>query len=150
MNGFEYGHDGPRAVVVGIDGSETGWRALHYAIGQARRQGGRVVAVYADRLPGAAFGTTMPLAAAAVADPDTDTLLAELRAGVAEMGPRYGVDVGFETVIGDPVSVLTHVADRERADAIVVGASVQAGHKLFGSVATRVVKAGRWPVTVVP
>ncbi|GAA1856318.1 universal stress protein [Pseudonocardia ailaonensis] len=150
MTGFEYGCDGPRAVVVGIDGSETGWRALHYAIGQSRRQGGRVVAVYADRLPAAAFATAVPLAAAAVADPGVDTLIEELRAEVAEMGPQYGVDVTFETVAGDPVAAMVAVAERERADAVVVGASVQAGHKLFGSVATRVVKAGRWPVTVVP
>jgi nucleotide-binding universal stress UspA family protein len=147
---FEYGCDGPRAVVVGIDGSETGWRALHYAVGQARRQGGRVVAVYADRLPYVAFATAVPLAASVVADPQADTLLQELRAGVEELGPQYGVDVAFEVVVGDPVLALTQVAERERADAILVGASVQAGHKLFGSVAVRVVRAGRWPVTVVP
>ena len=148
--GFEYGCDGPRAVVVGIDGSETGWRALHYAVGQARRQGGRVVAVYADRLPSVAFATAVPLAAAAVTDPQEDSLLQELRSGVEELGPQYGVEVAFEVVAGDPVLALTQVAERERADAVVVGASVQAGHKLFGSVAVRVVRSGRWPVTVVP
>ncbi|WP_433502245.1 universal stress protein [Pseudonocardia halophobica] len=148
--GFEYGCDGPRAVVVGIDGSETGWRALHYAVGQARRQGGRVVAVYADRIPSVAFATAVPLAAAAVTDPQEDSLLQELRSGVEELGPQYGVEVAFEVVVGDPVLALTRVAERERADAILVGASMQAGHKLFGSVAVRVVRAGRWPVTVVP
>jgi hypothetical protein len=34
-------------LVVGIDGSNTSWRALHYAFGLARRQGGFVVAVFA-------------------------------------------------------------------------------------------------------
>jgi nucleotide-binding universal stress UspA family protein len=148
--GFEIGCDGPRAIVVGVDGSDTGWRALHYAVGQARRQGGRVVAVYADRLPGMAFATAMPLAATAVVDPAQDTMLEELRREVVELGPQYGTVVGFEMAVGDPVAVLTAVAERERADAIVVGASVQAGHRLFGSVAMRVVKTGRWPVTVVP
>ncbi|CAM5274783.1 universal stress protein A [Streptomyces purpurascens] len=37
-----------------------------------------------------------------------------------------------------------------KADAVVVGASEQAGHRIVGSVAVRLVKAGRWPVTVVP
>jgi nucleotide-binding universal stress UspA family protein len=37
-----------------------------------------------------------------------------------------------------------------RADAIVVGASMKAGHKLVGSLAIRLVRAGKWPVTVVP
>jgi hypothetical protein len=32
----------------------------------------------------------------------------------------------------------------------VVGASMQAGHRFAGSIAIRLVKAGRWPVTVVP
>jgi nucleotide-binding universal stress UspA family protein len=148
--GFEYGVDGPRAVVVGIDGSETAWRALHYAIGQARRQGSRVVAVYADRIPALAFATAVPLAAAAVVDEGTDTLVVELRTGVERLAVEYGVAAGFEMVAGDPVAALVHVAERERADAVVVGASVQAGHKLFGSVAMRVVRTGRWPVTVVP
>ncbi|WP_411074874.1 universal stress protein [Streptomyces sp. cmx-4-7] len=36
------------------------------------------------------------------------------------------------------------------ADAVVVGASESAGHRFVGSVAVRLVKAGRRPVTVVP
>ena len=35
-------------------------------------------------------------------------------------------------------------------DAVVVGASARAGHRLIGSLAVRLVKAARWPVTVVP
>ena len=92
----------------------------------------------------------MPLAAAAVVDEGTDTLVVELRTGVERLAVEYGVAAGFEVVAGDPVAALVHVAERERADAVVVGASVQAGHKLFGSVAMRVVRTGRWPVTVVP
>jgi len=45
---------------------------------------------------------------------------------------------------------LRRVADEMRADAVVVGASMQAGHRWIGSLAVRLVKAGRWPVTVVP
>jgi len=40
--------------------------------------------------------------------------------------------------------------DATRADAIVVGASLKAGHRLLGSLAVRLVRAGKWPVTVVP
>jgi hypothetical protein len=36
------------------------------------------------------------------------------------------------------------------ADGIIVGASMQAGHRIAGSLAVRLVRAGRWPVTVVP
>jgi nucleotide-binding universal stress UspA family protein len=42
------------------------------------------------------------------------------------------------------------VAKQVRAEVIVVGASESAGHRLVGSLAVRLVRAGRWPVTVVP
>lgn len=145
MNGFELGSDGPHAIVVGVDGSNTSWRALHYAVGQARRQGGRVVAVFADNIAATTFAAGAALGAVVPVD-----VFAELRTGVEELGPRYGVPVTFEVLNGDPVTALSRVADRERADVIVVGASVQAGHRLFGSVATRMVRCGRHPVTVVP
>lgn len=56
----------------------------------------------------------------------------------------------FHTFRGDPYSGLRQTADELKADAVVVGASEQAGHRFVGSVAVRLVKAGRWPVTVVP
>jgi nucleotide-binding universal stress UspA family protein len=51
---------------------------------------------------------------------------------------------------GDPYHEITRVAMETRADAIVVGASLKAGHRLMGSLAVRLVRAGKWPVTVVP
>jgi nucleotide-binding universal stress UspA family protein len=47
---------------------------------------------------------------------------------------------------GDPFEELTRVAEEVRADAIVVGSSAQR----LGSLAARLVKDARWPVTVVP
>jgi nucleotide-binding universal stress UspA family protein len=44
----------------------------------------------------------------------------------------------------------SRVAKEICADAIVVGASTKAGHRLIGSLAVRLVRAGKWPVTVVP
>ena len=56
----------------------------------------------------------------------------------------------FITARGDPFNELRRVADEVRADAVIVGASTKAGHRWIGSLAVRLVKAGRWPVTVVP
>ena len=56
----------------------------------------------------------------------------------------------FHTFRGDPYNGLAMAADQLTADAVVVGASERAGHRLVGSVAVRLVKTGRWPVTVVP
>ena len=39
---FELGTDGPKMIVVGLDGSRTSWRAASYANGLARRQRSRV------------------------------------------------------------------------------------------------------------
>jgi len=43
---FELATDGPKMIVVGLDGSRTSWRAASYANGLARRQGSRVTVVY--------------------------------------------------------------------------------------------------------
>ena len=39
---FELGTDGPKMIVVGLDGSRASWRAASYANGLARRQRSRV------------------------------------------------------------------------------------------------------------
>jgi nucleotide-binding universal stress UspA family protein len=149
MATFELGDDGPSALVVGVDGSDTGWRAFHYAVGQARRQGGRVVAVYAEMLPGAAFAGSGALALPML-DTSAEEVREELRTAVESIAADHGVPVEFVVSAADPVLALTQVAEQVRADAILVGASTQAAHRLFGSVAVRAVRTGRWPVTVVP
>ena len=54
----------------------------------------------------------------------------------------------MDTIVA--VSDMRALASRLKADAVVIGASQKAGHRILGSVAIRLVKAGRWPVTVVP
>ena len=75
---------------------------------------------------------------------------AELRRLVLSGAENAGIAAEFVTANGDPFNELVRVADEMRADAVVVGASSQAGHRLIGSIALRLVRAGRWPVTVVP
>jgi nucleotide-binding universal stress UspA family protein len=144
---FELGTDGPRVIVVGFDGSPTSLRAGAYAAGLARRQHGRLVAVHVATAPALAnLSPSRPW-------PLEETLAAiseELRAQV-EAGAAYaGVPVEFLAVRGDPYTELSRIATELRADAVVVGSSTQAGHRLMGSIAVRLVRAGRWPVTVVP
>src|SRR5207302_2869983 len=71
------------------------------------------------------------------------------RSSDLEGAARLGVSLTFVIARGDPYTELRRVADEMRADAVVVGASTQAGHRWIGSLAVRLVKAGRWPVTVV-
>jgi nucleotide-binding universal stress UspA family protein len=74
----------------------------------------------------------------------------ELRGEAAKASARAPVRYDFRSERGDAYNELARIADEVKADAVVVGASAQAGHRLIGSVAVRLVRAGRWPVTVVP
>ena len=79
-----------------------------------------------------------------------DEVAASLRVRAEEVAKDLGISVRFIAAHGDAYRVIKRIADEERVDAIVVGASAKAGHKLIGSLAVRLVRAGKWPVTVVP
>ncbi|MFD5396044.1 universal stress protein [Streptomyces sp. NPDC127097] len=145
---FERGTDGPKVIVVGIDGSDSSWRAAAYAAGLARRQGSKLALVYVQPvLPaGAAMGAPVVDATNEVAE----ELMAEIRRATERLQGIYQVRWEFHTLRGDPYNGMVQMADELTADAVVVGASESAGHRIMGSVAVRLVKAGRWPVTVVP
>jgi nucleotide-binding universal stress UspA family protein len=144
---FERGTDGPRVILVGIDGSATSLRAAAYAAGLARRQRSRLVAVYVTE-PAPAMAGWVP-AAQAVAQEAAAEVDAELRR-LSTRAEELGIEVEYRVVHGDPVTELSRIADQLPADAVLVGASEQAGHRVVGSVAVRLVRVGRWPVTVVP
>ena len=148
---FELGTDGPAVILVGIDDSVTSLRAGAYAVGLARRQGARLVCVYVEQLS-AMYGAAAGAGAGAIVEQERalSETAADLRRRFEEGAADGGVRVTFVTAIGDPYHELRRVADEVHADAVVVGASTKAGHRLVGSLAVRLVKAGRWPVTVVP
>jgi nucleotide-binding universal stress UspA family protein len=145
---FELGTDGPLVVVAGIDGSDSSMRACAYAWGLARRQGAKVVFGYIRPM-----GIGTPQVGAAMAQLGQD-IAADLERQITEVVERneqaQQVRWEFHTGDGDAYHGLVELADRLRADAVVIGASEKAGHRILGSVALRLVKAGRWPVTVVP
>jgi nucleotide-binding universal stress UspA family protein len=145
---FELGTDGPLVIVAGIDGSDSSMRAGAYAAGLARRQGSKLALVYIRPV-----GMGDPQSGAAVARLGLDTAN-DLERQIREASDRFSAEQQtrweFHTGEGDAYHGLVEIADRLKADAVVIGASEQAGHRILGSVAVRLVKAGRWPVTVVP
>jgi nucleotide-binding universal stress UspA family protein len=147
---FELGTDGPSAILVGVDDSVTAARAAWYAAGLARRQRAQLIAVYVTPIAGpeaAAPGGAAILVAEAEAH---DEMAESLKARAEEVGRELGLSVTFIKARGDAYAEIRRIAGETRADAIVVGASMKAGHKLVGSLAVRLVRAGKWPVTVVP
>jgi nucleotide-binding universal stress UspA family protein len=145
-HGFELGNDGPSLIVVGVDGSEHANRAGSYAAGLARRQGSRLVGIYVRPVSGLAG---LSAAAANAIAQAHDAIASELEAGAALARTMYGLDLELVVREGDPAQQIARLADELRADGVVVGASSRGG-LLVGSIPQRLVRAGRWPVTVVP
>lgn len=146
-NGFEFGTDGPAKILVGIDGSDTSMRAGAYAGGMARRQGSRLIVLYVAPTGGVAAGMAATAGALRQA---YESVAQELREQVDEACERLGVHVTFVQQRGNPYLALVRVAEELRVDAIVVGASMRFGHRLVGSLAGRLVRDAKWPITVVP
>jgi nucleotide-binding universal stress UspA family protein len=143
----EQSGDGPTTILVAVDGSETSLRAAAYAAGMARRQHGTLVCLYVRTIPGLA--AIAPGGAAAV-DETHDEVAQEIRTAVERNSARLGVDARFLVREGNPYTAITEVASELHADAVMVGASMQPGHRIVGSLASHLVRAARWPVTVVP
>ncbi|MET9951839.1 universal stress protein [Streptomyces sp. NPDC006339] len=148
MSGFERGTDGPKVIVAGVDGSGSSLRAAAYAAGLARRQNALLALVYVQ--PVMAAGAALGAPVAGATEEIAEGLVAEIREAAEKVREVWRVRWEFHTFRGDAYAGLVSAADELKADAVVVGASESAGHRFVGSVAVRLVKAGRWPVTVVP
>lgn len=127
--------------------SRTSLRAAAYAGGLARRQGCRLLAVYVARVP---TGAAMAPGGVAVMNETFAEIARELEELTLSRTAEIGVSAEFRWVHGDPLAEITKIAEQEHADAVVVGASEHLGHRLVGSLAARLVRAGKWPVIVVP
>lgn len=147
---FELGTDGPKVIMAGVDGSDSSWRAASYAAGLARRQGALLALVYVQPIPVSSAPGVVGVMAQASAEV-AEEIGAQAHRDAERLGEAYrNLRWEFHTFRGDPYSGLVRTADDLRADAVVVGASEKAGHRFIGSLAVRLVKAARWPVTVVP
>jgi nucleotide-binding universal stress UspA family protein len=144
---FELGTDGPLRILVGVDGTEASLRAGAYAAGLARRQGSKLVALYVAAPTPLAAQLAATAAAMMQAQQEIEQ---ELRSMVAEATSLFGITAEFVTRAGNPYRELIKVAEEFRVDAVVVGASTQSGRRFVGSLAGRLVRDARWPVTVVP
>ncbi|MFI0897516.1 universal stress protein [Streptomyces sp. NPDC020983] len=142
---------GGRVVVVGVDDSDSSWRAVAYAVGLARRQDALLALVHVlPQHTAALFGGVAWMLA-----PDDVALAGQLRDRIAGgLGAAPGLPAPrweFHLLRSASVAAgLAAVADELRADTVVIGTSRGLWHRLFGSPGVRLLKSRRWPVIVVP
>ena len=146
---FELGTDGPLVIVAGLDGSDSSMRAGAYAAGLARRQGAKLALVYIKPLP-ASMSPAVAVGMQQASDATADDLRRQIEQATARLPEGTLANWEFHVGEGDAYLGLVEYATKLKADAVVIGASQKAGHKILGSVGVRLVKAARWPVTVVP
>jgi nucleotide-binding universal stress UspA family protein len=139
-----------KSIVVGTDGSQTAARAVAEATQLAKALGGELHLVSAfEPLRGARIvGAPQDEAKAWAVVPD-----AKVQAVVEEASASArmsGVAVKAHAITGDPADALLEIADREKADLIVVGSRGMHGvTRVLGSVPNKVSHRARCSVLIV-
>lgn len=143
-------------IVVGVDASERSWDAFWWSCGEAKRLGGRIVAVFVSPVSGfgSAMAASVALAGTSAVDfywmDQTATELAEhLRLKLSDSAVEAGVDLEFVHARGDAAAELLRVAAAQNANLIVVGKSSKVLHHLAGSLGRRLIGKRNAPVVVV-
>ncbi|MGW4561119.1 universal stress protein [Streptomyces sp. NPDC004561] len=139
-------HVSERRVVVGVDGSQSSYEALRWAVHYAGLIGGTVDAVAAWELPGL-YGWSAP---AVDMDVDVDETRQKVELELTDvLGPDAAGSVRTAVVHGNPADVLLRAA--EGADVLVVGSRGRGGFAaaLLGSVSQHVSQHASCPVVIV-
>jgi nucleotide-binding universal stress UspA family protein len=133
-------------VVVGLDGSPASWRAFFLALGIAQRERATMHVSFVYHVP-------VPAAAGALTVAPRGLLVGQgggqlERQAIAELQVA-GVEGVFTCLEGDIASELEALAERCRADLVVVGRSRHPALRL-GGVPRKLLAMGHRPVLVVP
>lgn len=133
-----------RVIIVGVDGSEGGRRALQWAVREAAEHGGTVQAVAVWRWDLPSGGLDVAVGA------EDARLRAEhlLARELADLPP--GMPVASQVLEGRPGVALAAAA--RSADLLVLGSHghSRVWHTVLGSVAEECVRSATCPVVVVP
>ena len=139
---------GTYRIVVGVDGSEGGRRALRWAIREAAARGGTVQAVIAWRWD----SLDRPPYTASRADEEKQRSQNVVDHEIASIPgfERAGVAIAFEVAEGRPADVLSAAA--RSADLLVLGSHGHGRmrHTVLGSVSEECIREASCPVVVLP
>jgi nucleotide-binding universal stress UspA family protein len=135
-------------IVVGVDGSDGGRRALDWAAGEAEARESAVVAVTAWSWDGTEFGPVTATNPAEAKERATSLLDDEIRALITRHGSH--LPIASEVIEGSASDVLTEAA--RAADLLVLGSH---GHSrvrrtVLGSISEACVRKASCPVVVIP
>jgi len=135
-------------IVVGVDGSDGGRRALEWAFREADARGSAVQAVTAWSWDGLEFGPVTATTSGEAKEKATRLLDDEVRALVARYGSH--LPIAAEVVEGSPSDVLA-TAGRS-GDLLVLGSHghSRVRHTVLGSVSEAVIRKATCPVLVIP
>ncbi|MEU2424255.1 universal stress protein [Streptomyces sp. NPDC007851] len=133
-------------VVVGVDGSQSSYEALRWAVRYAGLVGGTVEAVAVWELPGL-YGWSGPAVDMDVDEEETRQKMSQELADV--LGAEAAGSVRSHVVHGNAADVLLRAA--EGAEALVVGSRGRGGfaRALLGSVSQHVSQHASCPVVIV-
>lgn len=139
--------EGP--VLVGVDGSEWGLKAIEFGFAEAARRGSELVALHAYKVPVAAFPGDMlsPVTDFAAFEEEERRLLHETIAGFRSKYP----DVAVEARLVHESSARALVDASREASLVVVGSRGLGGFRglLLGSVTHAVMHHAACPVAVI-
>jgi nucleotide-binding universal stress UspA family protein len=135
-------------IVVGVDGSEGGRRALQWAAHEAATRGGAVQAVIAWSWDGMEYGPIASTRPQEEAERAGRLLDREIKNLVAHTGSS--LPVAAEVVEGRPADVLS--AAGRAADLLVLGSHghSRVRHTVLGSVSEECIRKAACPVVVIP
>lgn len=133
---------------MGVDGSDSSIKALHWAVRQAELTGATVEAVNSWEYPATSWASMMP-GMPEDFDPQALATVSLNEALEEALGAAGAAAVSKVVVIGNPAQALLDRA--QGADLLVVGARGHTGFKatLLGSVSLHVTQHAPCPVTVV-
>ena len=135
-------------IVVGVDGSEGGHRALQWAAREAATRGGAVQAVIAWSWDGMEYG---PIAATRP-DEEAERARGLLDREIQDLIKSNGshLPVAGEAIEGRPADVLS--AAGRAADLLVLGSHghSRVRHTVLGSVSEECIRKATCPVVVIP
>ena len=141
------------SVLVAVDGSEGGERALRYASERAKLGGAKIIVGYVIEWSPYTFNTPEENAERHMRrEQEIEKATSSVVAPAEAMLKGEGIDC--ETVVqhGPPAETLIRLAEKHEVSQIVIGRRGQSGIKnlIFGSVAGNLIQTSPVPVVVVP